>query len=104
MHAAKGLEFPVVFIAGLEEGIFPHAKSLLEPSALEEERRLCYVGITRAKEKLYLSWAGRRTLFGDIQANIPSRFLKEIPDECVEIRETPEEYDVEREDETLIIG
>ena len=102
MHAAKGLEFPVIFITGLEEGILPHAKSLLEPSALEEERRLCYVGITRAKEKLYLSWAGRRTLFGEIQANIPSRFLKELPEECVEIRDISDTYD-DRENETLII-
>ena len=83
LHAAKGLEFPVVFITGLEEGIFPHAKSSLEPAALEEERRLAYVGLTRAKEKLYLLWAFRRLLFGETQANMPSRFLKELPEEEV---------------------
>ena len=79
LHAAKGLEFPVVFIAGLEEGIFPHAKSMFSPTDLEEERRLCYVGITRAKEKLYLLRAHRRSVFGDTQANPASRFLAEIP-------------------------
>ncbi|MDO8560883.1 MAG: UvrD-helicase domain-containing protein [bacterium] len=104
LHAAKGLEFPVVFIAGLEEGIFPHSKSLLEPSSLEEERRLCYVGITRAKEKLYLLWAGRRTIFGEIQANIPSRFIKEIPEKYLEVSETrnTEQGGGEYEDESLI--
>lgn len=104
LHAAKGLEFPIVFMAGLEEGVFPHAKSFLEPSALEEERRLCYVGITRAKEKLYLSWARQRTLFGEQQANIPSRFLKEIPEECIEVRELIDaEGDEEYEDDTFVV-
>lgn len=102
MHAAKGLEFPVVFIAGLEEGIFPHAKSLLDPAALEEERRLCYVGITRAKEKLYLSWAARRLLFGEIQMNIPSRFIGEIPKEYIQWQETDRE-DEDHEDDSFII-
>ena len=78
LHSAKGLEFPVVFITGLEEGIFPHSRSILDPAALEEERRLLYVGITRAKLRVYLLYAGQRTLFGSTQANTPSRFLHEI--------------------------
>jgi len=79
LHCAKGLEWPVVFIVGCEEGIFPHSRSLLDPWQMEEERRLCYVGITRAKEKLLLTCARRRQLFGATQANLPSRFLNEIP-------------------------
>jgi len=81
MHNAKGLEFPVVFIAGLEEGLFPHSRSLDSGSAMEEERRLCYVGMTRAEKKLYLSWARFRRRFGGGQPepSIPSRFLKEVP-------------------------
>jgi DNA helicase-2/ATP-dependent DNA helicase PcrA len=79
LHAAKGLEFPVVFIAGLEEGIFPHYRSLLEPADLEEERRLCYVGMTRAKNRLYLTSAQERLIFGENWYNGPSRFLSEIP-------------------------
>ena len=79
LHAAKGLEFPVVFLGGLEECIFPHLRSMESDRDLEEERRLCYVGITRAKEELYLSYATRRALFGSIAYNPPSRFLKEIP-------------------------
>ena len=84
LHAAKGLEFPIVFMAGMEEGIFPHSNSLLEEDKLEEERRACYVGITRAKKKLYLTHAGQRMLFGRTSYNPPSRFLGEIPDSCVE--------------------
>ena len=80
LHTAKGLEYPVVFIAGMEEGIFPHLRALGEPDELEEERRLCYVGVTRAKERLYLSYAWCRSLWGDAQYNPPSRFLSEIPD------------------------
>jgi DNA helicase-2/ATP-dependent DNA helicase PcrA len=79
LHMAKGLEFPVVFIVGLEEGVFPHSRSMDDPERLEEERRLCYVGITRAKEHLYLLHAFRRTLYGASQAGLPSRFLKDIP-------------------------
>lgn len=79
MHAAKGLEFHTVFIVGMEEGLFPHSRSLLEPLELEEERRLCYVGITRAKEKLYLSFAVRRLYFGQRSSNMVSRFISEIP-------------------------
>ena len=84
LHSAKGLEFKVVFIVGMEDGIFPHQNSFCEPGGLEEERRLCYVGITRAKEKLYLSNARKRMLYGKENLTIPSRFLKEIPDDLIE--------------------
>ncbi len=80
LHSAKGLEFPVVFIIGLEDGVFPHLRSLTEPDQLEEERRLAYVGITRARQRLYLTHAWSRTLFGGTQYNPPSRFLDEIPE------------------------
>jgi DNA helicase-2/ATP-dependent DNA helicase PcrA len=83
LHSAKGLEFPVVFLVGLEDGVFPHLRALGEPVELEEERRLAYVGITRARERLYLTSAWSRTLFGSTQYNPPSRFLEEIPDELV---------------------
>jgi DNA helicase-2/ATP-dependent DNA helicase PcrA len=83
LHSAKGLEFPVVFIAGMEEGIFPHYRSLLEPAELEEERRLCYVGMTRAKKRLYLTSAEERLIFGENWYNGPSRFLEEIPEELM---------------------
>jgi len=83
LHSAKGLEFPVVFIAGLEDGVFPHIRSLGDPEQLEEERRLCYVGITRARERLYLCHAWCRTLFGNTDFYPPSRFLTEIPEELV---------------------
>ncbi|MEA3459542.1 MAG: 3'-5' exonuclease, partial [Chloroflexota bacterium] len=84
LHMAKGLEFPVVFIVGLEEGILPHIRSYDEPEEMEEERRLCYVGITRAKERLCLVHTFRRTLFGDSEVREPSRFLKDIPPHLVE--------------------
>ena len=84
MHSAKGLEFPVVFIVGMEEGIFPHSRALNDPVELEEERRLAYVGITRARERLSLSHAWSRSLYGNTQYNPPSRFLNEIPDELIE--------------------
>lgn len=84
LHCAKGLEFPVVFIAGLEEGIFPHSRSLIDSWQMEEERRLCYVGITRAKQKLYLTVARTRQLFGATLVNPPSRFLSDIPANLVE--------------------
>ncbi|TYA11795.1 DNA helicase PcrA [Paenibacillus faecis] len=84
MHSAKGLEFPVVFIVGMEEGVFPHSRAFLDNEELEEERRLAYVGITRAEEKLFLSCAQMRTLFGRTTANPPSRFLDEIPEELKE--------------------
>ncbi|WP_281882856.1 DNA helicase PcrA [Paenibacillus sp. YYML68] len=84
MHSAKGLEFPVVFIMGLEEGVFPHSRALMDNEELEEERRLAYVGITRAEEELFLTCAQMRTLFGRTAANAPSRFLHELPPELVE--------------------
>jgi DNA helicase-2/ATP-dependent DNA helicase PcrA len=84
MHSAKGLEFPVVVIAGLEEGLFPHSRSAEDEAELEEERRLCYVGITRARTKLVLTSAARRRVFGDYQSTQPSRFLDEIPPDLVE--------------------
>jgi DNA helicase II / ATP-dependent DNA helicase PcrA len=88
LHNAKGLEFPVVFITGMEEGLFPHSRSLDE-QRLEEERRLCYVGITRARDRLYLSHARSRTLHGGAGYKLPSRFLSEIPDRLVEYRDGP---------------
>ncbi|MBO2944769.1 DNA helicase PcrA [Paenibacillus sp. F411] len=84
MHSAKGLEFPVVFIIGMEEGVFPHSRALMDNEELEEERRLAYVGITRAEQQLFLSCARMRTLFGRTTANPASRFLDEIPDELKE--------------------
>jgi len=86
LHNAKGLEFPVVFIAGMEEGLLPHIRSLPEPTELEEERRLCYVGITRAKEKLFLTYSWQRDSFGQPIYNTPSRFLTEIPEKLLEKR------------------
>ena len=86
LHSAKGLEFPVVFILGLEDGIFPHMRALGEPNELEEERRLCYVGITRAQERLYLTNAWSRTIYGSTQYNPPSRFIEEIPAELIDDR------------------
>ena len=84
LHSAKGLEFPVVFLAGVEEGIFPHIRSLTEPIEMEEERRLAYVGITRAMNRLYMSHAWSRQLFGSTQYNPPSRFFDEIPEGLIE--------------------
>ena len=79
LHSAKGLEFPVVFLIGLEDGVFPHVRSLGDPDELEEERRLCYVGLTRAEERLYLCHAWSRMMFGSTDYRPPSRFLDEIP-------------------------
>ena len=78
LHAAKGLEFPVVFMAGMEESIFPHSRALFDPEEMEEERRLCYVGMTRAREELHLLAASSRMLYGTSQHNPPSRFLSDI--------------------------
>ena len=84
LHSAKGLEYPVVFLVGMEEGIFPGYRSIGEQKDLEEERRLCYVGITRAKEHLYLTCSKKRTIFGSTSCNMPSRFLEEIPQELLD--------------------
>ena len=89
MHSAKGLEFPAVFMPGMEEGIFPGMQSILNPGEIEEERRLAYVGITRAKQKLYLINADRRMVFGNSHANRVSRFIEEIPDELLD-NQSPE--------------
>ena len=86
VHSAKGLEYHTVFIIGLEEGLLPHSRSNLDSAEMEEERRLCYVGITRAKEKVYLTFTRARKLYGSIQANTPSRFLNDIPEELVEFQ------------------
>jgi DNA helicase-2/ATP-dependent DNA helicase PcrA len=90
LHNAKGLEFPVVFLTGLEDGVFPHMRSLGDQKELEEERRLAYVGITRARERLYLSRAQHRTAWGAGSYNPPSRFLDEIPPELAEWSGRPE--------------
>jgi DNA helicase-2/ATP-dependent DNA helicase PcrA len=85
LHSAKGLEFDAIFLVGLEEGLVPHARSLARGDALEEERRLCYVGMTRARERLHLTWAQSRAVFGQRRLSEPSRFLVEIPRDQVEM-------------------
>lgn len=102
LHSAKGLEFPVVFMIGMEEGLFPHSRALWDTNQLEEERRLAYVGITRAKEVLFLTYADRRLYFGQRSTNPPSRFLMDIPQNLVDSTESYEEskptyYDFESE-------
>ncbi|MFN2363242.1 MAG: 3'-5' exonuclease, partial [Halarsenatibacteraceae bacterium] len=87
LHSAKGLEFPVVFLAGLDEGLFPHGNSMDDASEIEEERRLCYVGITRAQDKLYILRAKNRFRYGESKYYAPSRFLKEIPDSLINCEE-----------------
>ncbi len=84
LHSAKGLEFPVVVMSGLEEGLFPHSRAREDEAELEEERRLCYVGITRARKRLVLTSAARRRVFGEYQATDPSRFIEEIPPDLIE--------------------
>ena len=84
LHAAKGLEFPIVFLGGLEEGLFPHSRTLMNPEEIEEERRLAYVGITRAEKELYISNATTRNVFGRTSSYLPSRFIDEIPEELVD--------------------
>jgi DNA helicase-2/ATP-dependent DNA helicase PcrA len=85
LHSAKGLEFESVFLAGMEEGLVPHSRSLESSEALEEERRLCYVGMTRAMDRLHLSWAQSRQVFGQRRLSQPSRFLEEIPRDRVRV-------------------
>ncbi len=87
VHSSKGLEFPVVFILGLEEGVFPHSRSALSPTEMEEERRLMYVGLTRAKERVCLLYTEQRTIFGSTQVNPPSRFISEIPNHLIDEKE-----------------
>ncbi len=89
LHAAKGLEFPVVFMIGMEERLFPHVRALDDPDQMEEERRLCYVGMTRARERLFLANARRRRIFGQDQYNSPSRFIADIPREYLDLEEEP---------------
>ena len=84
LHSAKGLEFPVVFLAGMEDGLFPHQRSAADLAALEEERRLCYVGMTRAMRQLYITYAEQRRLYGVDQYGQPSRFIHELPPELLE--------------------
>jgi DNA helicase-2/ATP-dependent DNA helicase PcrA len=84
LHAAKGLEFKVIFMVGMEEGLFPHSRSMMDKNELEEERRLCYVGMTRAREKLFLTYARRRLIFGQKTTNIVSRFILELPEQTLE--------------------
>jgi DNA helicase-2/ATP-dependent DNA helicase PcrA len=92
LHTAKGLEFPVVFLTGLEDGVFPHLRSMTDNTELEEERRLAYVGITRARQRLYLSRAVTRSAWGQPQYNQPSRFLEELPRELVQWERTEAAY------------
>lgn len=92
LHSSKGLEFPVVFLVGMEEGLFPHARTLMDETEIEEERRLCYVGITRAKEKLFLSSTKMRTIYGNTVTYPPSRFLQEIPARLVKTIKRQERF------------
>ena len=99
LHSAKGLEFNDVFLVGMEEGVFPHNRSFESESDLEEERRLCYVGITRAKEKLWIMNAKKRTLFGQVSNNLPSRFIGEIDSELLDKEES-----ITRNTSSVIVG
>jgi DNA helicase-2/ATP-dependent DNA helicase PcrA len=104
LHSAKGLEFPVVFMVGMEQGVFPSMRSMEDEEEIEEERRLCYVGITRAMEKLYLSYAYQRTLFGRTQCNAVSEFLEEIPRRCIEgMEEKVVKKEVKREEKSNVV-
>jgi DNA helicase-2/ATP-dependent DNA helicase PcrA len=100
MHSAKGLEFPVVFIVGMEEGVFPGTRAFIEEEKLEEERRLCYVGITRAKDLLFLTHASRRMLYGNAEYHLPSRFIDEIPEEYLAVAR-PAARQIERQPSRL---
>ena len=100
LHAAKGLEFPIVFMIGMEEGIFPHSRSLMDKQEIEEERRLAYVGITRAKKKLFLTYARKRLFFGQRTTSIISRFLLDLPKTGVQ-RMNSMKYNTERYDDDI---
>ena len=102
LHSAKGLEFKVVFIVGMEEGIFPHVRSFESESELEEERRLCYVGITRAKTKLYLLSARQRTIFGNTSGCVESRFIKEIDKDTLNITDETRKEEVSHKSQSFI--
>lgn len=102
LHAAKGLEFPYVYMVGMEEGLFPHSRSLMEKDELEEERRLCYVGITRAKEKLFLTYANRRLYFGQRTQNMISRFIADIPQHVIDSQVSLDPSRGWQEDEMLL--
>jgi DNA helicase-2/ATP-dependent DNA helicase PcrA len=102
LHCAKGLEFPLIFILGMEEGLLPHYRRGDEVEDLEEERRLCYVGITRAKERIFLSRADKRSTFGVGRANFPSRFLEELPVELVQLEERQREMETLFSQESLM--
>lgn len=93
VHASKGLEFPVIFIVGMEEGLFPHSRTIINPNELEEERRLCYVATTRAKEHLILTYTKFRNIFGSHSMNLPSRFIGEIPPNLVDYQLLEASYD-----------
>ena len=96
LHSAKGLEFPVVFMPGMEDGIFPHFRSLESESEIEEERRICYVGITRAEKQLFMSWAASRTNYGRVTPQIRSRFLDELPEACIEVNDQTVRHTISR--------
>jgi DNA helicase-2/ATP-dependent DNA helicase PcrA len=96
LHNAKGLEFPIVFMTGMEDGVFPHMRSLGDPAELEEERRLCYVGMTRAMKRLYLTRGWSRNLWGSNNYNPPSRFLAEVPDHLVKETKRRRRRQIER--------
>jgi DNA helicase II / ATP-dependent DNA helicase PcrA len=98
LHNAKGLEFNVVFMVGMEEGLFPHSRSLIDPSELEEERRLCYVGITRAKSRVFLVHASSRNIYGSVRVNVPSRFIESIPEDLVERADNKHRYEKFKKD------
>lgn len=103
LHSAKGLEFPVVFLVGLEQGLFPHSRTLNDPVSLEEERRLCYVGVTRAKEQLFLSHTRERYMWGSREPALPSQFLKELPEDLVDTNIRPAVVARRRQQEKITI-
>ncbi|MFA5872029.1 MAG: UvrD-helicase domain-containing protein [Parcubacteria group bacterium] len=98
LHNAKGLEFNTVFMVGMEEGLFPHSRSLIDPSELEEERRLCYVGVTRAKSRVFLSHASSRNIYGSVRVNVPSRFIENIPQDLIKNANNEHRYEKFRKD------